>query len=81
MTRILLVALCVAVVLQFLGLPFTLLDAVAGFDNLATEEFALQAGPPDPFRTSPSDARMESDLSSAPFDFVRSIFHPPPSLR
>lgn len=84
MTRILLVALCVTVVLQVLGLPFTLLDAIAGFDDLgslAPEGFTLQASPPDPFRTAPSQARVEFDQGRAPFNFARSVFHPPPSLR
>src|SRR3989338_4903332 len=83
MTRILLLALCVVVVLQVLGLPFTLLDAIAGLDDmgsLAPEGFTLQASPPDPFSISPSYARIEFGQCRTPFHLARSIFHPPPSL-
>lgn len=83
MTRILLLALCVAVVVQVLGLSFTLLDAIAGFDekeSIDPEGFTLQSSPLDPFSISPSDARIEFDHGRAPFHLARSIFHPPPSL-
>ena len=82
MVRILLLALCVVV--QVLGLPFTLLDAIVGFDDegpFDPEGFTLQASPLDLFRISPSDARIEFDQGRAPFNFARSIFHPPLSLR
>jgi len=84
MVRILLLVLCVAVVLQMLGLSFTLWDAMVGFDaeeSVAPEGFTILAGLPIPFRISPSHALMEPDEDSAPFDFARSIFHPPPAFR
>jgi hypothetical protein len=83
MTRILLLALCVVVVLQVLGLPFTLLDTIAGLDDMGSitpEGFTLQASLLDPFRISPSDARIEFDQCRTSFHLARSIFHPPPSL-
>ena len=84
MMRILLLALCVTVVLQVLGLSFTLWDAIAGFDDKGSfdpEGFTLQASPLDSFRYAPSDARIEFDQGRAPFNLARSIFRPPPSLR
>jgi hypothetical protein len=84
MARILLVALCVTVVLQLLGIPFTLMDAVSGFDDggsVTAEEFTILTSLSLPHGVSPSHARMERNNAGEPFDLARLVFHPPPSLR